>query len=223
MDIPADNLRRAAEIKEQIDQLNQELDGILSGSTPAKSTTTRRKPGRPAAKKPGRPAGSGKKPGRPAAKKPGRPAGSGKKPGRPAGSGKKPGRPAGSGKKPGRPPKAATASSTDAAPKKRGRPAKKSVAAADSTPKKRGPKPGTRSSPLKGKKRPKSPSGPLGDAVIKVLQRSNDPMSVAEIHDGLNEDGYVFTAKDPRKNLYARIHTLKGVKRVAPGRFALEK
>ncbi len=109
--------------------------------------------------------------------------------------------------------------------------------AAATTGAKRGPKKGSRTtkgkgkkgrpkgskSPLKGRKRPVSPSGPLGPAVIKVLKRSNEPMSVGDIFEGLQEDGYQFTAGDPKKNLYARIHSLKGVERVAPGRFSIDE
>jgi hypothetical protein len=136
--ISAEQLRRAAEIKDKIEELNAELDTILSG----KGSSEAAKP-----------------------------------------------------------------KSSNGRRKKTGRKASKSKSR----------------SPLKGRKRPVSPTGPLGPAVIKVLRRASEPMSVADIHEGLNEDGYVFTAADPRKNLYARIHGLKGVKRVAPGRFAVNE
>jgi hypothetical protein len=47
-------------------------------------------------------------------------------------------------------------------------------------------------------------------------------MSVAEILDGLNASGYKFTSPEPKKNLFARIYRLKGVRQVGPGRFAAE-
>lgn len=80
-----------------------------------------------------------------------------------------------------------------------------------------------RVSPLAGKKRPVSPSGPLAPAVAKVLEKAGKPLSVNEIHEGLVKTGYEFTTPDPKKNLYARVHALKGVKRVGPGQFALDK
>jgi hypothetical protein len=45
-------------------------------------------------------------------------------------------------------------------------------------------------------------------------------MSVAEILDGLTRNGYKFASPEPKKNLFARIYRLKGVKQVGPGRFA---
>lgn len=78
-----------------------------------------------------------------------------------------------------------------------------------------------RVSPLAGKKRPVSPSGPLAPAVAKVLEKAGKPLSVNEIYEALVKDKYVFTTDDPKKNLYARVHALKGVKRVGSGQFAL--
>ncbi len=78
---------------------------------------------------------------------------------------------------------------------------------------------GRRRSPLSGKTRPASPSGPLGPAVIAVLKKNGKPMAVADILKGLETAKYVWTAKDPKATLHARIHTLKGVKKVAVGRF----
>lgn len=80
-----------------------------------------------------------------------------------------------------------------------------------------------RVSPLAGKKRPVSPSGPLAPAVAKVLEKAGKPMSVNDIYDALVKAEYAFTTPDPKKNLYARVHALKGVKRAGPGLFALDK
>ena len=77
-----------------------------------------------------------------------------------------------------------------------------------------------RRSPLKGKKRPASPSGPLAPAVVAVLKSSGKPQSVNSVLDGLKKAKYVFTSKDPKKNLAARIYKLSGVKQVGPGLFA---
>ena len=77
-----------------------------------------------------------------------------------------------------------------------------------------------RRSPLKGKKRPASPSGPLAPAVVKVLKAHGKPMNVNAVLSGLKKNKYVFTSKDPKKNLAARIYKLSGVKQVGPGRFA---
>ena len=71
-------------------------------------------------------------------------------------------------------------------------------------------------------RRSTSPSGPLAPAVVKVLRSRTSPMSVAEILDGLNANGYKFTSPEPKKNLFARIYRLKGVRQVGPGRFAAE-
>jgi hypothetical protein len=71
-------------------------------------------------------------------------------------------------------------------------------------------------------RRSTSPSGPLAPAVVKVLKTRSNPMSVAEILDGLNASGYKFTSPEPKKNLFARIYRLKGVRQVGPGRFTAE-
>jgi hypothetical protein len=78
-------------------------------------------------------------------------------------------------------------------------------------------------SPFKGKKRPSSPSGPLGPAVHKVLKRGGGPMNVDAILQGLKQDKYVWKVSDPKKNLAARVYTMPGVKRSGPGMFALKK
>ena len=80
-----------------------------------------------------------------------------------------------------------------------------------------------RRSPLKGKKRPASPSGPLAPAVVKVLKAAGKPLNVNAVLDGLKKAKYVFTAKDAKKNLAARIYKLSGVKQVGPGLFAAGK
>ena len=84
----------------------------------------------------------------------------------------------------------------------------------------KGPVRRRRRSPLKGKKRPASPSGPLAPAVVKVLKSRGKPSNVNAVLDGLKKNKYVFTAKDPKKNLAARIYKLSGVKQVGPGLFA---
>ncbi len=110
--------------------------------------------------------------------------------------GRRPGRPKGSGRKPGRPAKKAG---------KTGRPKTRGV------------------SPLKGKKRPASPSGPLAPAVVKVMKRAGGPLNVDAVLQGLKQDKYVWNVKDPKKNLAARIYKLAGVVKVGPGMFGLVK
>jgi hypothetical protein len=65
-----------------------------------------------------------------------------------------------------------------------------------------------------------SPSGPLAPAVVQVLKAKRTPMSVSEILEGLRASGYQYPSADPKKNLFARIYRLKGVKQVGSGRFA---
>jgi hypothetical protein len=64
-----------------------------------------------------------------------------------------------------------------------------------------------------------SSSGPLAPAVVAVLESRNAPMGVSEILDGLLANGYKFASPEPKKNLFARIYRLKGVKKVGPGKF----
>ena len=71
-------------------------------------------------------------------------------------------------------------------------------------------------------RRSTSPTGPLAPAVVQVLKTKNSPMSVSEILDGLLSNGYKFASPEPKKNLFARIYRLKGVKQVGPGKFAAE-
>jgi hypothetical protein len=71
-------------------------------------------------------------------------------------------------------------------------------------------------------RRSTSPTGPLAPAVVKVLKSHSSPMSVSDILDGLLSDGYKFASAEPKKNLFARIYRLKGVKQVGPGKFAAE-
>lgn len=80
-----------------------------------------------------------------------------------------------------------------------------------------------RVSPLKGKKRSASPSGPLGDAVSKVMKRAGHPLSVNAVLEELKNDKYVWNVADPKKNLSARIYKLKGIRKVSPGLFDLVK
>lgn len=77
-----------------------------------------------------------------------------------------------------------------------------------------------RGSPLAGRKRAASPSGPLAPAVVRVLQSNKKPMNVRDILDGLTSGGYTYNSSEPKKNLAARIYRLKGVKQVGPGLFA---
>jgi hypothetical protein len=56
--------------------------------------------------------------------------------------------------------------------------------------------------------------------VVQVLQAKGTPMSVPEILEGLRASGYQYPSADPKKNLFARIYRLKGVKQVGSGRFA---
>ena len=65
-----------------------------------------------------------------------------------------------------------------------------------------------------------SPTGPLAPAVVQVLKSKDSPMSVSEILEGLFANGYKFASPEPKKNLFARIYRLTGVKQVGPGKFA---
>lgn len=82
-------------------------------------------------------------------------------------------------------------------------------------------KPAKRVSPLKGKKRSASPSGPLAPAVLKVMERSGGPLNVDAVLQGLAQDNYIWNVADPKKNLAARIYKLAGLKQVGPGLFDL--
>ena len=72
-------------------------------------------------------------------------------------------------------------------------------------------------------RRSTSPTGPLAPAVVQVLKSKDSPMSVSEILAGLLSNGYKFASPEPKKNLFARIYRLKGVKKVGPGKFAAEQ
>ena len=77
--------------------------------------------------------------------------------------------------------------------------------------------------PVRGRgRRSTSPTGPLAPAVVQVLKSKSSPMSVSEILDGLLSNGYKFASPEPKKNLFARIYRLKGVKQVGPGKFTAE-
>ena len=83
----------------------------------------------------------------------------------------------------------------------------------------------TRAAALNGRgrgRRSTSPSGPLAPAVVRVLKSRGAPMGVSDILDGLMSNGYKFNSPEPKKNLFARIYRLKGVRQVGPGRFAAE-
>jgi hypothetical protein len=82
---------------------------------------------------------------------------------------------------------------------------------------------GRKLAPIVGRgRRSTSPTGPLAPAVVQVLKSKSSPMSVSEILDGLLANGYKFASPEPKKNLFARIYRLKGVKQVGPGKFAAE-
>ena len=82
---------------------------------------------------------------------------------------------------------------------------------------------GKRGAPVRGRgRRSTSPTGPLAPAVVQVLKSKSSPMSVSEILDGLLSNGYKFASPEPKKNLFARIYRLKGVKQVGPGKFTAE-
>jgi hypothetical protein len=70
--------------------------------------------------------------------------------------------------------------------------------------------------------RTSSATGPLAPAVVQVLKSKDSPMSVSEILEGLFSNGYKFASSEPKKNLFARIYRLKGVKKVGPGKFTCE-
>jgi hypothetical protein len=61
----------------------------------------------------------------------------------------------------------------------------------------------------------------LAPAVVQVLKSKDSPMSVSEILEGLFSNGYKFASPEPKKNLFARIYRLTGVKKVGPGKFAV--
>ncbi len=82
-------------------------------------------------------------------------------------------------------------------------------------------KTGRRSHPLKGRTRPESPSGPLAPAVVSVIRKAGKPLKVNDIFEGLQKAGYQWTCAEPKKNLYARIYRLRGVKRLREGVFGL--
>ena len=71
-------------------------------------------------------------------------------------------------------------------------------------------------------RRSTSPTGPLAPAVVQVLRSRELPMNVSEILEGLMSNGYKFASLEPKKNLFARIYRLKGVKQVGPGKFTAE-
>ena len=82
---------------------------------------------------------------------------------------------------------------------------------------------GKKVAPVGGRgRRSTSPTGPLAPAVVQVLKSKSSPMSVSEILDGLLSNGYKFASPEPKKNLFARIYRLKGVKQVGPGKFTAE-
>lgn len=110
-------------------------------------------------------------------------------------------------------------SSAPAAPvKRRGRkPAAEAASVGEEAPRKR------RGSPLKGRKRPASPSGPLAPAVVDVLRKAGQPLNVAGIYDALVAANYVFTSSDAKKNLAARVYKLPGVKVLGDGMFGLDE
>jgi hypothetical protein len=83
----------------------------------------------------------------------------------------------------------------------------------------RGKKVTTHSPAKKRSGRSTSPTGPLAPAVVQVLKSKDSPMSVSEILTGLFSNGYKFASREPKKNLFARIYRLKGVKQIGRGKF----
>ena len=83
----------------------------------------------------------------------------------------------------------------------------------------RGKKVTGRSPAGKSRGRSTSPTGPLAPAVVRVLKSKDSPMSVSEILAGLFSNGYKFASSEPKKNLFARIYRLKGVKQIGRGKF----
>jgi hypothetical protein len=83
----------------------------------------------------------------------------------------------------------------------------------------RGRKPAAAQAPRVRGRRGGSPSGPLAPAVVAVLQAKGAPMGVSEILEALLASGYQYRVANPKKNLFARIYRLKGVKQVGPGQF----
>ena len=100
------------------------------------------------------------------------------------------------------------------------------------TPRRRGRPPGSgrklsadgtpSTSKLAGRPRPASPSGPLAPAVVRVLHRYSRPMKVTEILIGLEQDNYIWTAKNPKQTLYVRIGKLAGVNKTGEGLYVAE-
>ena len=85
----------------------------------------------------------------------------------------------------------------------------------------RGRRTGSTASNGRGRgRRSTSPSGPLAPAVVRVLKSRGGPMGVSDILEGLLKNGYKFNSPEPKKNLFARIYRLKGVRQVGPGQFA---
>jgi hypothetical protein len=83
----------------------------------------------------------------------------------------------------------------------------------------RGKKATSQSPAGKSRGRSTSPTGPLAPAVVQVLKSKDSPMSVSEILTGLFSNGYKFASREPKKNLFARIYRLKGVKQIGRGKF----
>lgn len=84
----------------------------------------------------------------------------------------------------------------------------------------RGRRTGSAALPGRGRgRRSTSPSGPLAPAVVRVLKSRGGPMGVSDILEGLLKNGYKFNSPEPKKNLFARIYRLKGVRQVGPGQF----
>ena len=103
---------------------------------------------------------------------------------------------------------------------RRGRPPKNSFAVSkkeDYLAKKKSPRP----SSLKGKPRATSPSGPLGDAVFKILEEHGVPMKVGQIFEALAKKNYQWTAQKPLQTLYIRMPKLRGIIRVDNGKYGL--
>lgn len=62
----------------------------------------------------------------------------------------------------------------------------------------------------------------LADAIREVLTSANKPLSVDEIVQDLDNEGFQFKTNRPKSEVFIRIYKVKGVKKVSPGVFALK-
>ena len=120
-----------------------------------------------------------------------------------------------------------TTSKKSAKPNKPSKPAKvakeaKATKVTSTVLKKLAKKSSLKISKANAKTRAASPSGSLGDAILKVLEEKGLPMKVKEVFDALEKTGYQWTNDKPLRQLYARIAKLPGAIRVGNAEYALE-